>query len=118
MYYKRNEAKEERDRQRAAAGLLSESFPAVTLIVVKMTYRKKGKESLLRTLSYYPTSAFFFKMSCLGEGCSDGELDLTWLITEMLRSNRKLSKSGLSCSGTDPAAIHAEIDCHIAITYA
>lgn len=117
MYYRRNEAKEERDRQKAEAGLLSESFPTVTGIVVKMIYRKNGKELLLRTLNYYPTSAFFFKMSCLGEGCNDGELDLTWLITEMLRSRRKSSNGGLRCNGMDPAAIHADIDCRIAITY-
>ncbi len=117
MYYRKNEAKEERDRQKAAARLLSESFPSVKSIVVKMTYIKHGKESLLRTLSYYPSSSFFFRISCLGEGCGDGELDVTRRITDMIRNNRKASKGVLTCNGTDPSAIHADIECQVAITY-
>ncbi len=117
MYSRRNLAKEERDRQKVDAGVISDRFPQVTSIIVKMTYRKNGEEALLRTVNYYPGSHAFFKMSCLGEGCTEGGLDLTRTITSMIRGRKKSSTGGLSCTGTDPEAVHADITYEVSITY-
>ena len=117
MYSRRNEAKEERQRQKLDAGVMSDRFPAVSGIIVTMTYRKNGEESLLRTLNYYPASHAFFKMSCLGEGCTDGGLDLTNAITSLIGSHRKSGKGKLTCTGSDPSAVHADISYEVAVSY-
>ncbi|MFC1657687.1 hypothetical protein ACFL2P_03870 [Candidatus Moduliflexota bacterium] len=116
MYIRKNEAKEERTRQKLDAGLMSEHFPAVSRIIVTMQYRKGGASSLRRTLNYYPTSYAFFRMSCL-EGCPDGALDLTRVIRGMIRKQTKASKGSLKCENKDPAIEHSDIAYDIAIKY-
>ena len=117
MYNRRNEAKEKRTREKLAAGLMSERFPEVSQIVVKMKYLKDGSTSLLRTLSFHPESHAFFRMSCLGEGCTDGGLDLTRVITKMIKSHDTSAKGDLSCKNKDPVAIHAKIAYNISMKY-
>jgi hypothetical protein len=117
VYNKRNEAREERLRQELEAGLISDRFPEVSNIVVKMEYVKEGTTSLLRTLNFYPESHAYFRMSCLGEGCEDGGLDLTRAITTMIKKHKTSAKGKLSCKNNDPEAVHADMVYEISMEY-
>ena len=113
----RNEAREERKRQVAAAGLLSGRFPEVASIVVTMKYSRGTFPAVLRTVNFYPGTHAFFKISCLGEGCDDGGLDLTYVMQRMIRSRERSAKGQLSCDNTDAAIVHPSVDYEVAITY-
>jgi hypothetical protein len=117
MYNRKNEAREERLRQKLDAGLISDRFPEVSNIVVKMKYVSEGATSLLRTLNFYPESSAFFRMSCLGEGCDGGGLDLTRVITTMIRNHKTSAKGELGCENKDPAAVHADIAYEVSLKY-
>ena len=58
-YSLRNEAREERKRQELATGLLSESFPDVSSIVVTMNYGRGSRSAVLRTLITTPGATLF-----------------------------------------------------------
>jgi hypothetical protein len=118
MYNARNEAREERTRERAAAGLVSDRFPGVSSIVVTMNYRRERTSAVLRTLNFFPGSPAFFRISCLGEGCDRGGLDLTWVINRMVRGREKTAKGELTCDNKDPGVVHADVDYNVTITYA
>ena len=118
VYNRKNEAREERLRQKLDAGLMSDRFPEMSHIVVKMKYVKEGNTSLLRTLNYHPGSYAFFRMSCLGEGCVDGGLDLTRVITTMIKNHKTSAKGELSCKNKDPSAVHANIAYEVSMKYA
>lgn len=117
VYNMRNEAREERKRQTIAAGLLSDHFPDVKSIVVTMNYSRGSYSSVLRTLNFYPGSHAFFRVSCLGEGCDDGGLDLTNPIHRLIRNHEKSAKGKLRCDNRDPAIVHPSVDYEVAITY-
>lgn len=116
-YNVRNEAREERKRQMLDAGLVSEHFPDVSSIVVTMNYSRGSYPSVRRTLMFYPGSQAFFKITCLGDGCDDGGLDLTRSILRMIKSHEKSSKGELSCNNKDSAIVHPNVDYKVAITY-
>ena len=118
MYKRKNEATEERARQKLDSGLISDDFAEVSNIVVKMKYVKEGTTSLLRTLNFYPESHAYFRMSCLGEGCEDGGLDLTRVITTMIKNHKTSAKGELSCKNKDPSAVHANIAYEVSLKYA
>jgi hypothetical protein len=118
MYTRNNKAREERVRQMREADLVSARFPDVSRIVVKMQYKHPKTPSMLRTLNYRPGSQAFFKMSCLGEGCVDGGLDMTRIISKMIRGHEKSVQGDIRCQNRDPAAIHANIAYKVSITYA
>ncbi len=118
MFNARNEAREELKRQRLDAGLMSERFPGVSSIVVDMNYKRGRTSALRRTVTFSPESPAFFRISCLGEGCERGGLELMWVINRMIRSREKTAKGELKCENTDPAIIHADVDYDVTITYA
>lgn len=113
----KNEAREERKRQIAAAGLVSGRFPDVASIVVTMNYCRGPFPAVLRTLNFYPGSQAFFKISCLGDGCDDGGLDLTNIMQRMVRTREKSAKGKLTCDNKDEAIVHPTVDYEVAITY-
>ena len=116
-YSTRNEAREERKRQVLAAGLVSDRLPEVSSIVVTMNYKRGNSPWVLRTLNFYPGSAAFFRISCLGEGCDDGGLDLTQVMHRMIKGHEKSAKGKLSCDNKDAAIVHPHVDYEVAITY-
>lgn len=118
MYNRKNEAKEERTRQKLASELMSDRFAEVSNIVVRMIYVKEGTTSLLRTLNFYPESHAFFKVSCLGEGCDNGGLDMTRVITTAIKNHKTSAKGELRCRNKDPAAVHANITYEVSLKYA
>ena len=118
MYNARNEAREERKRDLLDAGLMSGRYPDVSSIVGTMHYKRaRVSSSILRTLNFSPESPAFFKISCLGEGCDDGGLDLTYVMQRMIRSRERSAKGQLSCDNTDAAIVHPSVDYEVAITY-
>jgi hypothetical protein len=117
VYTTRNEAREERKRQTLAAGLVVDRFPNVSSIVVTMHYSRGGFSTVLRTLNFYPGSHAFFRISCLGEGCDDGGLDLTNSINRLIRSRGKSVKGELSCDKNDATIVHPVVDYEVAVTY-
>lgn len=117
-YSMRNEAREERKRQMLAAGLVADLFPDVQSIVVTMNYGRGSYSAVFRTLNFYPGSHAFFKISCLGEGCDDGGLDLTKSIHRMIGSHEKSARGELSCANKNSAIVHPSVDYEVAITYA
>ena len=118
MYTRNNKAREERVRQMREAELVSARFPDVSRIVVKMQYKHPKTPSMLRTLNYRPGSQAFFKMSCLGEGCVDGGLDMTRIINKMIRGHEKSVQRDIRCQNRDSEAVHANIAYKVSITYA
>ena len=117
VYNVRNEAREERKRQVLAAGLVSERFPDIASIVVTMNYSRGSFAAVLRTLNFYPGSHAFFRISCLGEGCDDGGLDLTNVLQRMIRGHIRSAKGELSCDNRDSAIVHPSVNYEVAITY-
>lgn len=117
MYSRKNEAQEERKRQKLDAKLVSERFPGVASIIVRMTYANEGNTSLLRTLNFYPDSHAFFKMTCLGEGCEGGGLDLSRVVGSSIKNRKKGVKGEIRCRNKDPEIVHAVMSYQIAIKY-
>jgi hypothetical protein len=113
----RREAYVERQREESAAGLMSDRFPDVSSIVVTMNYKGNRATSLLRTVNFVAGSPACFRISCLGEGCERGALDLTWVIQRMIRGHKRSAKGELGCENRDPAVQHADVDYGVTITY-
>jgi len=113
----KNQAREEHKREVLSAGLLAERFPAVSGIVVRMNYQRGRTSALQRTVNFLPDSPAFFRISCLGEGCEGGGLELTWVIQRMIRERAGSMQGELRCENRDEAILHADVDYSVAITY-
>ena len=115
------ERTEQNKQRRIAAGLLSERFPAVSDIVVHMTYYQKGINPVLmvRIVNFFPTGHAYFNMDCMIKGCLDGGFDLTSVITNMIKNRKKSGKGKLTCNGKGDslASDHASIDYEVTIKY-
>ena len=112
---------EEKRLNNVAAGLVSERFPAVSAIVIHMTYYRKAVIPLLmvRTVNMIPTTYAYFKMDCMVKGCSNGGFDLTPVVTNMVKTGKKACKGSLKCHGNIDAipSSHASIDYEAVIEY-
>jgi hypothetical protein len=112
----------ERNKQRKLeSGLISERFPEVSDIVVHMTYYQKAVNPVLmsRIINFWPTHHAYFNMDCMKKDCVDGGFDLTSVITNMIKHQKKSTKGKLNCHGSviPPASEHASIDYEITIKY-
>jgi hypothetical protein len=115
---RKNATRTERKQQRIDAGLIAAQFPEVAQIVVSMIYNQKGiKQSLPRTVNFFPSSYALFRVDCLSKDCLDGGFDLTPVITSMIGKRKKASKGDLSCEGDGSSAGHSAIVYEIAIQY-
>ena len=85
--------------------------------MIEMEYQTGGALSLKRTLNFYPESHAFFKVSCLGDECRDGHLNLTRPVTTMIKNHRTTASGSLSCTNRDPAAQHADMSYRVSIEY-
>ena len=119
MAHKQNyvERMELNKQQKIISGLVSERFPEVSSIVIRMTYYHKAVNPVLmvRTVNVIPTSYAYFNMDCLMKDCVDGGFDLTSVITDMVKHHKKLEKGKLVCSGNGKD--HALASDHASITY-
>lgn len=117
LYNARNQEREDLKRERLDAGLMSERFPQVSNIVVNMQYKGGKRAAMLRTVTFSPESPAFFRISCLGEGCERGGLEMMWVINRMIRDREKTAKGEVRCENRDPAVVHADVDYEVRITY-
>jgi hypothetical protein len=114
----KNAERLERRQRKLDAGLLSVRFPDVASIVVAMSYYKRGNSPsfMQRTVNFFPGSAAYFLMDCMGADCVDGGFDLDPVISEMVERRKESAKGGLSCSAKASSG-HRRIDYAIAIQY-
>jgi hypothetical protein len=107
----------ERKQQKLEAGFMSSLFPEVASINISMVYNQKGiKQSMPRTVNFFPASYAFFRVDCLSKECVEGGFDFTDIISSMVRS-RKVSANGeLGCGG-GPVEDHSAIVYEVAIQY-
>jgi hypothetical protein len=113
----RNAVKENRMQQKVDAGLMSELFPEVKSIVINMQYTQKGlRDSLPRTVNFYPGSYAFFRVDCLNKECVEGGFDFTNIFRKMIRDHAKASTGEISCKGGEGAS-HSSISYEVAIQY-
>lgn len=108
-------------QRRLSAGLLSERFPEVSDIVVRMTYYQRAVNPILmvRTMNFWPSQYAYFNMGCMIKGCVDGGFDLTSVITNMIKNHKKSEKGKLLCNGNIDALAsdHASIAYQITVKY-
>ena len=117
MNNKRNAARAERRQQKIDAGLVAAVFPDVASIVINMTYNQKGiRQSVPRTVNFFPSSYAFFTIECLNKECVEGGFDFTRIISGMV-GNRKATLKGELCCYGGPVADHSDIVYEVAIQY-
>ena len=104
-------------QQKLDAGFMASLFPEVESISISMVYSQKEiRQSLPRTVNFFPTSYALFRVDCLSKDCIEGGFDFTRIINSMI-GNRKITSSGkLGCEG-GPAADHSAIVYDVAIQY-
>lgn len=123
MAHKQNylDRAEKNKQQKLKAGLISERFPAVSDIVVQMTYYQNAANPILmsRTVNFWPSHHAYFNMDCMKKDCLDGGFDLTSVIVDMIKHRKKSCKGKLKCNGSvePPVSDHASIAYEISIIY-
>ncbi len=114
------EMKEIKKQQRLAAGLISDRFPEVSSIIIKMAYFHYRKDPIvMRTVYVLPSGYAYFNMECLEKGCANGGFDLTPVIISMPKSHKKSAKGKLVCKGkiAELPSEHARIAYEVAVEY-
>ncbi len=107
----------ERKQQKIEAGFMSSLFPDVASINISMVYSQKGiRQSMQRTVNFFPASYAFFKVDCLSKECVEGGFDFTDIISSMVRGHKASSNGELGCEG-GPVADHSAIVYEVAIQY-
>jgi hypothetical protein len=108
-------------KNRLTAGLVSERYPQVDAMVINMTYYQNVSNPILmlRTINVLPRDYAYFKMDCMIKGCTDGGFDLTRVIADLIKNNKKSGSGTMNCKGKNDmiASGHASISYEITITY-
>jgi hypothetical protein len=109
-------------KNRIAAGLVSDCFPGVSCIVFRMTYYLGASSPILmeRTLNFHPADYAYFRLDCMKEECTNGGFDLTSVVTSLVRSRKRTVKGKIMCRGKNPALPpgHASISYEVSVQYA
>jgi hypothetical protein len=112
---------QKRNQEKLAAGLISEKYPQVSGMVIKMTYYQElaNPVLMLRTVNVFPSSYAYFHMKCMSKECEDGGFNLTRVINGMVRHRKKSVKGEMTCKGTGESLDknHARISYEIKIRY-
>jgi hypothetical protein len=112
---------QKRNQEKIAAGLVSERFPKVSGMVIKMTYFQEMANPVLmvRTVNVFPSSHAYFHMQCAVKECEEGGFDLEPIISRMVRTNKKTAKGDMVCCGHGEklGKQHASISYEIKIRY-
>ena len=98
-----------------AAGLVSERFPGVTNIELRMTYYQKTADPVLmkRTLTFGPANYAFFRLDCMREGCSNGGFNLAPVVASLVKDRKPSVKGSINCRGKAESLGHG----HASIAY-
>lgn len=111
----------ELDQKKLDAGLVSEKFPHVSSMVIRMTYRRDLPNPVLmvRTVNVFPSSYAYFHMKCTMKECTDGGFDLTKAITGLVKGNKRVGRGEITCSGGGDklGSDHSSISYEIKINY-
>jgi hypothetical protein len=110
-------ARSERKQQKIEAGLVAAIYPNIESIIITMMYSQKGiRQSLPRTVNFFPGSYAFFTVDCLSKECVQGGFDFTRIINSMINNRKETSKGEFSCEG-GPVVDHSAIVYEVAIQY-
>ncbi len=84
-----------------ANGLISDRYPGVSNIELRMTYYQRTVDPVLmkRTVSFTPTNYACFRMDCMRDECSNGGFDLTPVITSLVKNRKTSVKGNIACQG-------------------
>jgi hypothetical protein len=98
-----------------AAGLVSERYPGVSNIELRMTYYQKTADPVLmkRTVSFCPTNYAFFRLECMRDECSNGGFDLTPVVSSLVKNRKPAVKGNINCHGKTENLGHG----HASIAY-
>ena len=116
--------KQELLQKKVAAGLVSERYPNVTSMEIKMVYYQRTMYSdgdkllMLRTVKISPTSHAYFHMQCMTKDC-ESTYNLKRTINALVKDKKKKVSGKISCSGKgeNVKANHACVEYEIAIQY-
>jgi hypothetical protein len=112
---------QKRNEEKIASGLVSERFPQVAGMVIKMTYYQEMANPVLmvRTVNVFPSTHAFFHMKCAIKECENGGFDLAPVIASMVRGRKKSAKGEMFCKGKGDKlkSKHASISYEIKIRY-
>ncbi len=119
-YVKQKHAKElERTESRLVAALVSEQFPKVSGISIRIIYHGNPSNPVLmvRTVNFFSSSHAFFHMQCIKKDCDNGGFDLTREITKVIRNKKKSAKGKMVCGGVSLTSCQAPISYEISVKY-
>ena len=104
-----------------AAGLVSERMPAVSSIVLRMTYLQKASDPVLmkRIVHFLPNDYACFRMDCVREECSNGGFDLTPIVSSLVKTRKKVVTGKIVCNGKSDSLRtgHASIAYEVSVEY-
>jgi hypothetical protein len=103
----------------AALGLVSERHAGVSKIEFRMTYYRRGLDSVLmkRTLSFLSADYAGFHMKCMEDGCLGGGFDLAPVVAGLAKSRKKTTKGKVYCHGMNHTIGHASMAYEVNIQY-
>jgi hypothetical protein len=118
----RQSFREQQDREqaaRAADGLVSERYAAISGISFRMTYYHRARDPILmkRTLSFLPADYASFHLKCMQEGCTGGGYDLAPVVAGLARTRKRSVRGKIFCHGTHDTIGHGSIDYEVSIEY-
>jgi len=121
-YVKQKHAKElERTESRLVAALVSEQFPKVSGISIRVVYHGSPSNPVLmvRTVNFFSSSHAYFHIQCIKKDCDNGGFDLTQEIMKLIRNKKKSGKGKMvCCGGGGPlTSCQAPISYEIALRY-
>ena len=117
----RHAEKLELTEKKHAAGLLSDKFPNVSNLTVRLTYYGKMTNNVLmiRTVNYFPNSDAYFHMSCLAKECDNGGFEMGPKITKVIKNKKKSDRGEMVCRGKGESlsSDHACVTYEIMVQY-
>jgi hypothetical protein len=115
---RKNVARMEKKQRKTDAGYVHALFPDVSSIIISMEYRQKGiKQTMPRTVNFFPSCYAYFRIDCLNSECLDGGFDFSRIISTMVADHKKMSKGEFACQG-NLSPDHSAVDYEVAIQYA
>lgn len=115
----RNTAKMEKSKLKLESGLISERFPDIESVFIKInnSYGKKNPVNIAREIKFIPESQAYFNIECLNKNCLDGGFDLAGVIETMIKSHTCSGEGELFCNGSELYPEHSHISYKITINY-
>lgn len=124
MNHNNMQRKQELLQKKIDAGLVSERFPNVSSMEIKMTYFQRTMYSdtdkllMLRTVKVSPESYAYFHMQCMKKEC-ESTYNLKRTIGVMVKDKKKKVSGKISCSGKGEGVKpkHACVEYEITVKY-